>query len=241
MMRFVLVHGSWHDGALWGPVAEALRSQGHEVHTPTVAGHGIGVDKDVDHDDCVASVVDHIVDQDLHDVVLLGHSFGGTVIARVSEEIPDRLRRLVFWNAFVPQPGNSLLDEVPPHYRELFSQLAAASDDNTVTLPYPIWREAFIQDADEAQAQATYATLSSEPFQPFVDALDLSRFYAGTLPRSFINATEDTALPPGEWGWHPRMSGRLGLYRLVQLPGSHEVMFTNPSALAAAIVAAGRD
>lgn len=241
MIRFVLVHGSWHHGALWKPVADHLGALGHEVHTPTIAGHGAGADKAVDHDDCVASIIDSLVEADLRDVVLLGHSFGGTVIARVAEEIPDRLRRLVFWNAFVPLPGNSLLDEVPPHYRDLFGQMAAASGDNTVMLPFPIWREAFIQDADAELAERTYAQLSPEPFQPFADKLDLSRFYALELPRSYINATEDTALPPGEWGWHPRMSSRLGMYRLVQLPGSHEVMFTAPQRLADAIVAAGRD
>ena len=241
MSTFVLVHGSWHDGELWNEVAEPLRAVGHVVHTPTVAGHGKGADKAVDHDDCVRSVVDYIVGKDLREVVLLGHSFGGTVIARVAEEIPERLRRLIFWNAFVPAPGNSLLDEVPPHYRDLFEQLAASSPDNTVTMPFPIWRDAFIQDADAELAQTTYDALSSEPFQPFVDKLDLVRFYESTLPKSYINATEDAALPPGEWGWHPRMSSRLGLYRLVQLPGSHEVMFTNPTLLASKIIEAGRD
>lgn len=241
MSTYVLVHGSWHDGSLWKPVAQHLTAMGHDVHTPTVAGHGAGVPKSVTHDDCVASIVDHLVGNDLRDVLLLGHSFGGTVIARVAEEVPDRLRRLIFWNAFVPAPGNSLLDEVPPHYRELFDQLAAASDDDTVALPFPIWREAFIQDADAELAAATHAQLSTEPYQPFRDKLDLSRFYALDLPKSYINATEDTALPPGEWGWHPRMSSRLGMYRLVQLPGSHEVMFTAPERLAIAIDAAGRD
>lgn len=105
MATIVLVHGSWHDGSLWEPVASVLRSRGHEVHTPTVAGHGPGVPKDVTHDDCVQSIVDAIEAADLHDVVLLGHSFGGTVIARVAEEIPDRLKRLIFWNAFVTEPG----------------------------------------------------------------------------------------------------------------------------------------
>ncbi|MBC3191153.1 alpha/beta hydrolase [Pseudonocardia sp. C8] len=241
MSTYVLVHGSWHDGALWGPVADALRGHGHTVHTPTVAGHGAGVDKAVDHDDCVRSITGYLVENELTDVVLLGHSFGGTVIARVAEEVPDRLRRLVFWNAFVPRPGHSLLDECPPHYRELFRSLAAASDDNTVTLPFPIWREAFIQDADLELAESTYAMLSPEPFRPFDDPLDLTRFYELELPKSYINATEDTALPPGEWGWHPRMSSRLGAYRLVQLPGSHEVMFTAPELLARKIVEAGRD
>jgi pimeloyl-ACP methyl ester carboxylesterase len=241
MSTFVLVHGSWHDGALWEPVATPLTKAGHTVHTPTIAGHGVGVDKAVDHDDCVRSVTDHLAEHDLSDVVLLGHSFGGTVIARVAEEAPDRLRRLIFWNAFVPAPGNCLDDETPPHYRELFAGLAAASEDNTITLPFPIWREAFIQDADLDLARSTYELLSPEPYQPFRDKLDLTRFYGLDLPRSYINATEDIALPPGEWGWHPRMSSRLGMYRLVQLPGSHEVMFTNPELLARKIVEAGRD
>ncbi|TSD94241.1 alpha/beta hydrolase [Skermania sp. ID1734] len=241
MSTYVLVHGSWHDGTLWNPVAEALSSNGHAVHTPTVAGHGNGVDKHVDHNDCVQSIVDYFETHDITDAILLGHSFGGTVIARVSEEIPDRIRRLVFWNAFVPQRGNSLLDEVPPHYRDLFGQLAAASDDNTVAMPWDVWREAFIQDADVELARTTFDQLSTEPFTPFTDKLALDRFYKSDIPRSYINATEDTALPPGEWGWHPRMSSRLGMYRLVQLPGSHEVMFTNPKLLAAKIVEAGRD
>ncbi|WP_291038375.1 alpha/beta hydrolase [Herbiconiux sp.] len=243
MPTYVLVHGSWHDGSLWEPVATELRAAGLTVHTPTVAGHGNGVDKNVDHAACVASIVDYIEGEGLDDVVLLGHSYGGTIIARVFEEIPERIRRLVFWNAFVPAPGNSLLDEVPPHYRALFEQLAAASDDNTVPMPFPIWREAFIQDADLEFATSTHALLSTEPFQPFVDKLPLDRFYAAlpTVGRSYINGTEDIALPAGEWAWHPRMSSRLQGPRLVQLPGSHEVMFTNPVLLAQKIIEAGRD
>jgi hypothetical protein len=87
----------------------------------------------------------------------------------------------------------------------------------------------------------SYETLSAEPFQPFVDKLELTRFFELDIPKSFLNATEDIALPPGEWGWHPRMSGRLGLYRLVQMQGSHEVMLANPRGLADKIVEAGRD
>ncbi len=238
---FVLIHGSWHDGALWNPVADHLRSKGHTGHTPTIAGHGKGVNKDVTHADCVRSIVDYVVENDLRDFVLLGHSFGGTVIAKVAEEMPDRIRRLIFWSAFVPENGNSLLDECPPHYRELFSQLAAASGDNTVMLPYPIWREAFINDADEELARSSYEHISPEPYVPFKDKPDLTAFYGLQIPKSYLNCTEDTALPPGEWGWHPRMSQRLGLYRLVQMPGSHEVMFSNPGALADKIVEAGRD
>jgi pimeloyl-ACP methyl ester carboxylesterase len=241
-MNVVLVHGSWHTGELWGPVAEALRRAGHTVHTPTVAGHGAGVDKRVNHAQCSQSITDYIVDRDLKDFVLLGHSYGGTIISKVVEAVPERVRRLVYWNAFVLNDGESLNDNVPPHYRALFEQMAAASTDNSVTMPFPIWREAFINDGDLATAERTYALLSPEPYQPFIDKLDLKKFATLQTPRSYINCTEDTALPPGpEWGWHPRMSSRLGLFRLVQIPGSHEVMFTAPERLAGAIIEAGRD
>ena len=239
--RFVLVHGSWHDGSAWKQVADQLDAAGHHVTAPTIAGHGKDADRDISHDDCVRSIVDHIVDSDLEDVVLVGHSFGGTVIARVAGEIPERIRRLVFWNAFVPEDGNALTDEIPPHYQELFESLANASGDNTVALPWPIWREAFINDADQELARSSFETLSPEPYRCFTDKLDLDGFYASKIPRSYLNCTEDIALPPGKWGWHPRFSARLGLCRLVQMPGSHEVMFTNPTLLAQKIVEAGRD
>lgn len=241
MYKFVLVHGSWHDGSHWGHVIDRLEQLGHVAYAPTLAGHGKDARKDVEHDECVSTVVDFIVDQDLDDVVLVGHSFGGTVIARVAEEIPERLRRLVFCNAFVPQAGNSLLDEVPPHYRELFSRIAASSSDNTLTLPFSIWRETFIQDADLAEAERAYATLSPEPFALFTEKLDLRSFHKLDIPKSYLNSTEDTVLPPGEWGWHPRMSARLGLHRLVQMSGSHETIFTNPRGFADKILEAGRD
>lgn len=241
MSGFVLIHGSWHTGHHWAAVAERLKQQGHAVATPTVLGHGKGVDKCVSHAQQIEDLVGQIVKADLRDFVLVGHSYGGTIIARLAEEIPDRIRRLVFWNGFVPQPGHSLNDEVPPHYRALFDQIAAGSADGSVMLPYPIWREAFINDADETLARSSYESLSPEPYQPFRDKLDLARFYATQIPKSYLNCTEDTALPPGEWGWHPRMSSRLGLFRLVQMPGSHEVLFTNPAGLAEKLIEAGRD
>lgn len=240
-MNFVLVHGSWHDGSSWDETISHLAALGHVAHAPTIAGHGAGADRRVDHVACTKSVVDYVHDNDLRDFVLVGHSFGGTIIAKMAEAIPDRIRRLVFQNGFVPRDGNSLTDETPPVFQKLFRELAEASPDFTVMLPYPIWREAFINDADEALAKRTYAYLTPEPAQPFFDKLDLKKFYGLKIPRSYINFTEDNALPQGEWGWHPRMSNRLGLYRLVQRPGSHEVCFTNPGRLAEALVEAGRD
>ncbi len=241
MLNFVLIHGAWHTGAHWDRVAGRLRSLGHSVFAPTVLGHGKGVNKQVTHAQQVADMVRQIEAHGAQDFVLVGHSYGGTIIARLAEEMPQRIRRLVFWNAFVLEPGNCLNDETPPHFTAMFDALAAASPDRSVMLPYPIWREAFINDGDAELARSAYDSLSPEPYQPLCDKLDLQRFYAAQIPRSFLNCTEDHALPHGAWGWHPRMSARLGLFRLVQMPGSHEVIFTNPLGLADKLVEAGRD
>jgi len=238
---FVLVHGAWHDGSAWDPTVRHLESRGQRAFAPTIAGHGKSAPRNVNHAQCTESIVRSIVDRSLRDVVLVGHSFGGTVICKVAEEIPERIKRLVFLNAFVLKDGNSLMDESPPHYVELFDRLAKESADHTVMIPFPIWRESFVNDADIETAKWTYAQLSPEPYQPCTDKLDLKNFYSLQTPRSFINCTEDIALPPGEWGWHPRMSSRLGLHRLVQMPGSHEVIYTNPGGLAEKIWEAGRD
>jgi pimeloyl-ACP methyl ester carboxylesterase len=241
LATFVLVHGSWHDGSAWDATVRQLDSEGHQAFAPTIAGHGKNVPKNVSHAQSTKSVVDYIVEHALTDIVLVGHSFGGTIISKVVEAIPEKIRRLVFLNGFVLQDGNCLMDEVPPHYVALFDQLAAESADYTVMIPFPIWREAFVNDADLDFAKWTYSQLSTEPYQSSKDKLDLKKFYSLEITKSYINCTEDTALPAGEVGWHPRMSGRLGLYRLVQMPGSHEVIFTNPIGLAKKIVEAGRD
>jgi len=141
----------------------------------------------------------------------------------------------------VCEDGNSLMDEVPSQYHELFDELVKESNDYTIVLPFPIWRDGFINDADLALAKSAYERLSPEPYQPYWDKLDMKKFYASDIPKSFLNCTEDIALPPGEWGWHPRMSNRLGLYRLVQMPGSHEAIFTKSIGLAEKIIEAGRD
>jgi pimeloyl-ACP methyl ester carboxylesterase len=241
MASFVLIHGAWHDGSAWDEVAHHLQAKGHRAFAPTMAGHGKGVSKSVNHADCTRSIVEFILRESLSDFILVGHSFGGTVIPKVAEAVPERIRRLVFINGFVLLDGQSLVDNVPPPTAAAFSEMARNSPDNTFLLPFPVWRDTFTNDADLATAKRTYDELSPEPLQPCIDKLDLKKFYSLAIPRSYTNCTEDIALPPGEWGWHPRMSNRLGLYRLVQMPGSHEALRTNPLLLAEKIVEAGRD
>lgn len=240
MSTYVLIHGAWHTGELLEPVAAPIRAQGHEVHTPTLAGNRPGDAKTIGLDAVIKSMVDYFDENKLDDVVLLGHSYGGMVITKLADMMPERIRRLVYWSAFIPLDGECLLDLVPPHYAGLFEQLAAASGDNSVTLPFPIWREAFINDADLELAQSTYDKLNPHPFKTNQDKVSLQNFPENGVGKSFLHCQEDIALPAST-PWHPRLSEKLGLFRLVSMPGSHEVCFTNPGLLAEKIIEAGRD
>ena len=243
-MQFVLVHGGWHDGSGWDAVAGLLRQADHDVAAPTLSGHGHGVEKTgKTHAICTGDVVNLIRESRLADVVLVGHSYGGSIIQKVAEAVPGRLRRLVFYNAFVLLDGQCLLDENPPHYRALVDDLLSRSSDDSFVLPFEVCREVFFNSVDLATARHLWEThFSPQPAQPFRDKLDLKAFYSLDVPRSYLNCTEDIALPPGpDTGWHPRMSSRLGLYRLVQMPGDHEALLTNPGLLAEKLIEAGRD
>lgn len=239
MSTFVIVHGGWHTGEHFTATAEVIRQAGHGVHLPTVRGNAPGDSKHTGLDEAIASVVTYIEAHAIDDCVLVGHSYGGMIITGVADRIPNRIRRLVYWNAFVPDDGESLNDLVPPHYVDMFDAIVAT--DGSVSLPATIWRDAFMNDASLELANATYASLNPHPYKTFTDKISLRvNPSAFPLPKSFINGTEDTALPQS-YGWHPRLSEKLGLFRLVQIPGGHELCFTNPERLAHAIMEAGRD
>jgi pimeloyl-ACP methyl ester carboxylesterase len=241
MSTYVLVHGAWHSGAELEPVASVIRAAGHQVFTPTIKGNRPGDAKTTGLDEAIQSIVDYLAENNLKDVILLGHSYGGMIITGVADRAGERIRRLVYWNAFVPNNGESLNDMVPPIYLGLFDAIAAERGDGSVVLPFPIWREAFINDADLETAQRTYDILNPHPLKTFSDKIALNTNPADTtVAKSYINCTEDTALPHG-YPWHPRLSEKLGLFRLIQVPGSHELCFSNPKALAQAIMEAGRD
>jgi len=236
----VLVHGGCHDGSTWRPVIEHLERLGHTAFAPTVAGHGKDVAKNVTHAESTQSVVDFILDRNLTDFILVGHGYAGTVISKVAEAIPQRIRRLVFWSAFVLNDGETAL-ELLPFDTAPYTRMAAESADNTFTIPFDVFRDVFINDGDPDLVERAYSQLSSEPYGPWVEPLDMTKFHRLATPRSFLVGTEDLVLPPGEAGWHPRMSSRLGTFRLVQMPGSHEALFTKPISVAGKLIEAGRD
>ncbi|TVY11093.1 alpha/beta hydrolase [Paenibacillus cremeus] len=242
-LTFVLVHGSWADAHFWDGIAAALRKAGHIVHTPEYAGHGHDPNKNVTHAMITKSVVDYIARHNLHDIILVGHSFGGTVIQKVAEQVPNRIKRLVFWDAFVLKDGESLADELPPPTRQGFEQLRASSRDDTIMLPFPLFRELFVNTASLEQAQQFYTSVAPEPAKPLFEKLDLKKFYSLPTPKSYLYFYQDNVLPQGEgYGWHPHMSIRLGLFRLIVGDGDHFTdSRTRPALVAQKLYEAGRD
>jgi pimeloyl-ACP methyl ester carboxylesterase len=109
---FVLVHGAWHGAWVWGDVAQRLRALGHIVTTPTLTGLGErrALSQAVDLETHIQDVMLHIEMEDLRDVDLVGWSYGGMVTTSVQARMPERIRSLIYLDAFVPEDGKSLVD-----------------------------------------------------------------------------------------------------------------------------------
>src|SRR6185295_9033166 len=99
MRTYVLVHGGGHGGWCYQRVARLLRARGHEVYTPTLTGLGERahlLSAAVDLDLHVTDVVNVLEYEDLRDVILVGHSYGGMVITGVADRATDRIGHIVF-------------------------------------------------------------------------------------------------------------------------------------------------
>jgi pimeloyl-ACP methyl ester carboxylesterase len=184
----------------------------------------------------VYSVSAYIRHHQLQDIVLVGHSFGGSVVQKVVEQLSNRIGSVVFVDALILADDQCVFDNLPVDYVAAFNGLAAASSDNTMLVPWEIWRDGFMQDAPESTARSVWEQLAPEPNQVNHDKLDLKRFYLLGVPKSFIYCRQDKALPPGYF--HPLMSSRLAVFRLLEMDGGHEVMFTRPAELADKIIEA---
>ncbi|MFC3197213.1 alpha/beta fold hydrolase [Parapedobacter deserti] len=108
---FVLVHGAWGGGWSFKKTDSLLRQSGNLVYRPTLSGLGERVhlaSPDIDLDTHIKDVVNTILFENLHNVVLLGHSYGGMVVTGVADSIPERIAKLIYLDAFVPEDGQSV-------------------------------------------------------------------------------------------------------------------------------------
>ena len=110
MTDYVLIHGGWHGSWCWTRVRRLLVAEGHRVFTPTLTGIGERshlLSRDVGLDTHIADVANLMIWEDLRDIVLVGHSYGGVVARHVADQMAGRIRSLVYLDAFVPDNGKA--------------------------------------------------------------------------------------------------------------------------------------
>ena len=232
MATFVLVHGAWHGGWCWQKVTPFLEAAGNEVYAPTLTGlaeRGPELSPDVGLDTHIQDVVCLLEEKNLHDVILVGHSYGGMVITGVVDQAPERIAHLVYLDTFVPRDGESMVD-VSPIVIHLLRRQAQAGGDG--------WRidsRGTYGVTTEPDRSWVLSKVTPQPLKTLEQPLHLKDpAIVSKKPRTHIDCTGSSlffslmrhilgrrALPPREAGW-----------RLRQLPAGHDAMITMPRELA---------
>lgn len=229
MAIFLLVPGAWLGGWCWRYVAADLRATGHFVISATLTGLGERahlLNRDIDLGTHITDIVGLFEYRDLHDIILVGHSYGGTVITGVAERVPARVRRLVYLDASVPRDGESNDDVIGPTMAVQLRESAMSDGDGwkVPPAPYVVGRLSKHPLRDWVAAR-----LTPHPLRPFAEPVQLSSPEAAALPRAFIQTTQ-SELYRGliararDVGWYCK-----------EIDGGHYAMITEPKAVSAAL------
>jgi len=238
MADFVLVHGAWHGGWCYRDTAKALRDMGHSVATPTHTGVGERAhqaSEAITLETHIRDVAGCIEAEELEQVILCGHSYGGMVITGVADRMPERIRALVYLDAFVPENGDSLNALLPKSLEAAVAQQyldafrGGALDKNSGMMA-PIPAEAFNVVADK-RAWVNRRCVP-QAFATFEVPLLLSGKGDAVRHRLYILAD----------GWDPspfryfakKYEGNPG-WEVMKVPCGHDVMVDLPNELAAVL------
>jgi len=188
LTTYVLVHGAWHSGRAWDRVVPLLETAGHRGHAPTLTGYGdqahllgpeVGLDTHVD------DVVRLIEDEDLTDVVLVGHSYAGLVISSVANRVPERIGRLVFLDAMVPEDGETAADVIP--FSQALIDQALASESGWRVPPLPETPAGLFGVTDPDDVAWLRGMLSDQPVLCLQQPAHLDNPAVKAIPRTHIH------------------------------------------------------
>lgn len=237
MSTFVLVHGAWHGGWCYARVADRLRARGHRVFTPTLTGLG---ERSHLADRCLINASTHIRDvinviqwEQLSDVVLCGHSYGGLIVAGVADALPDRIASIVYLDAAIPESGKTMLEQLVPSMVETFLK-AVADRGNGILLP-PLPAAAFnVNPADRAMVDAL---CTPHPFLTYTERIQLTGAYMSIAKKTFVEATD------WEWSGARDLSAaskaRAGAdWTKLEVSAGHDLMLDAPEEVARMLVGA---
>ena len=229
MSNIVLVHGGWHGGWVWRAVEDLLRDMGHRVFSPTLTGLGERahlVHADITPDLHVKDICGVLHFEDLRDVTLVGHSYGGFVIAGVASRMPDRVASLVYLDAFVPTAsGQSAFSIGTP---ERAAEIRATMTDGYLVPPSGIERW-----ASDPGAQAWLADrVTPHPIRCFSEGPTLTGAEAGIARKMHIICARHRPSP--FWSFHERYAQDPD-WRTARLDCLHDAMVEMPEETAALI------
>jgi pimeloyl-ACP methyl ester carboxylesterase len=225
---FVLVHGAWHGGWCWRRVADILRAKDHMVFTPTLTGLGERTHlmrPDIGLSTHITDVVNVFAWEELDDVVLCGHSYGGMVIAGGAETIAAKIRSIVFLDAFLPRNGEALVDivSVSPPAQEGIRSAVARGD---AALP-PRTAESFsVNAADRAWVDRL---CRPQPIATFTDKLKLTGAF-DRIPRKTYVRAKGYASPYFDRAYDTTRKD--ASWKTYEAPCGHDVMVDKPEWLA---------
>jgi pimeloyl-ACP methyl ester carboxylesterase len=234
MATYVLVHGGAHGGWCYQPVARRLRAEGHEVYTPTLTGLGERshlLSAAVDLDLHIADVVAVLHYEDLRDVILVGHSYGGMVITGVADRAAERVGRIVYLDAATPVNGQSLLDVAGPIIEATRPAGQVVDGVELVLLPTPdAGRFYGVTDPDVVAWMAD--RLAGHPWACFEQPLRLTNESAlWAIPQYQIVCTSTLATRDPEVMERLHAAGRLW-----DIDTGHDLMLTEPDAVTDALL-----
>lgn len=180
MATFVFCAGGGVGGWCWRDMKldSKLRGSGHEVFMPTYTGVGERVhlsNPKIDLNTHIQDILMHLKYEDLTDVILVGHSYGGMIIAAVAEQAPERIRHLVSLDGFIPENGQSIADIVGAEVMAMYEDNAQAHGDGWLLVP--VWPDADPRDTTHPLATAYTPVVIDDP-------------KAEKIPRTYIFCTE---------------------------------------------------
>ncbi|WP_207540625.1 alpha/beta fold hydrolase [Sabulicella rubraurantiaca] len=188
---FVLLHGAWHGGWCWRDVAEVLRAGGHRVFTPTQTGLGERkhlMSREITLDTFVADVVNVLEAEELEDVILVGHSFGGLGISGAADRVPQRIRHLVYLDSLILEGGQSPFGILPAEVVAQRRQLVQEQGQGIFIPPPP--PSAFGIPDGHPNAAWVRRRLTPHPVGTYESPLNLRNPVGNGRPATYIIAAE---------------------------------------------------
>lgn len=227
MATFLIAHGAWSAAWAWKKMRPLLQARGHALYTPTYTGLGERAhlaSREVGLQTHIADVLGTLEFEDLRDVVLVGHSYGGMVATGVADRARARLRRLVYLDAFVPRDGQSLLDLLPADVRERMREAARTAGDGWRVPPNPV-----PPDTSETDLAWLMPRRVMHPLRAFEEPIRLTG-PEGAAPRAYIYCTR---IAPGDvFGPFAERARREAGWQYLELEASHSPNVTAPEGIA---------